>query len=156
MLNIDIPGGKALHLEYLVADFNGTLAYDGKLLPGVGEALHQLSSQMTIHVVTADTFGQAEAALAELPCKLTILPAGAQDEAKRLHIERLGPAHCVCIGNGRNDHLMLKEASLGIAVVQDEGAAVQTLWAADVVIPDIAAALGLLLHPTRLVATLRE
>jgi soluble P-type ATPase len=62
----------------------------------------------------------------------------------------------VCIGNGRNDRLMLEEAGLGIAVVQREGAAVPTVLAADVLAPDILAALDLLTHPLRLLATLRS
>jgi soluble P-type ATPase len=44
---------------------------------------------------------------------------------------------------------------LSIAVVQGEGAAVESLMAASVVAPDIQTALGLLLEPARLVATLR-
>jgi soluble P-type ATPase len=62
----------------------------------------------------------------------------------------------VCIGNGRNDRLMLAESALGIAVVLGEGAAAVTLAAADVVCTDILAALALLTHPLRLVATLRS
>ena len=54
-----------------------------------------------------------------------------------------------------NDRLMLQTAGLGIAVMQAEGAAVETVLAADVVVPDIIAGLDLLLHPLRLVATLR-
>jgi soluble P-type ATPase len=50
---------------------------------------------------------------------------------------------------------MLRAAALGIAVMQGEGAAVETLLAADVAAPDIQSALGLLLNPARLVATLR-
>lgn len=155
MLDIDIPGSRPLRLEYLIADFNGTLACDGELLPGVSAALHQLSEQLVIHVVTADTFGQARSVLARLPCELTILSDGAQAAAKQRHVEHLGAARCVCIGNGRNDRLMLNAAGLSIAVVQREGVAVDTLLAADVLVPDIDAALGLLLHPARLVATLR-
>jgi soluble P-type ATPase len=59
------------------------------------------------------------------------------------------------IGNGRNDQLMLAAAALGIAVVQEEGAAIESLSAADVVLPDIRSALDLLLFPKRLIATLR-
>lgn len=50
---------------------------------------------------------------------------------------------------------MVAAAALGIAIVQQEGAAVETLLAAKLVVPDIGAALGLLLNPTRLIATLR-
>ena len=155
MLEIDIPGREILRLDYLVADFNGTLALDGVLLPGAGEALCRLAEALSVHVVTADTFGNARGALAGIPCELTVLPEGGQDAAKLRHVERLGTARCACVGNGRNDRLMLAAAALGIAVMQGEGAAVETLLAATVVAPDIGAALGLLLHPQRLAATLR-
>ena len=51
---------------------------------------------------------------------------------------------------------LLKAAALGIAVVQEEGAAAETMMAADVVSPDIVSALNLLVSPLRLVATLRS
>lgn len=155
MIEIAIPGAESLRLDYLVADFNGTLACDGLLLPGVADALHRLAGQLAIHVVTADTFGTVRAALANLPCKTVILPPGRQDGAKLRHIEALGAARCACVGNGRNDRAMLAAAALRIAVVQGEGAAAETLLAADIVAPDILVALGLLLHPQRLAATLR-
>jgi soluble P-type ATPase len=46
-------------------------------------------------------------------------------------------------------------AALGIAVIQAEGAAPQTLCAADVVVREIGDALDLLVQPKRLAATLR-
>jgi soluble P-type ATPase len=155
MLEIAIPGGDTLHLDYLVADYNGTLACDGTLLPGVAEDLRRLAECLAIHVVTADTFGCAREALAALPCQLAVLPADRQDLAKRQYVHDLGVNRCACLGNGRNDRLMLRAAALGIAVMQGEGVAVETLLAADVAVPDIRVALGLLLNPTRLVATLR-
>jgi soluble P-type ATPase len=155
MLEIAIPGGETLRLDYLVADFNGTLACDGLLLSGVAAALGRLGERLAIHVVTADTFGRVREALAELSCTLAILPPGGQDLAKRRYVEDLGASRCCCLGNGRNDRLMLTAAGLSIAVVQGEGAAVESLMAASVVAPDIQTALGLLLEPARLVATLR-
>lgn len=155
MLEIAIPGGDTLHLDFLVADYNGTLACDGALLPGVAQALGQLAGTIAIHVVTADTFGCARQALAAVPCQLAILPTAGQDEAKRRYVDDLGANRCVCLGNGRNDRLMLRAAALGIAVMQGEGVAVETLLAAAVAVSDIQVALGLLLNPARLVATLR-
>ena len=70
-------------------------------------------------------------------------------------MEDLGAERTACIGNGRNDRAMLEKAGLGILVIQEEGAAVESLLAADVACRDILAALQLLLHPLRLVATLR-
>jgi soluble P-type ATPase len=66
MLEIAIPGGETLRLDYLVADFNGTLACDGLLLSGVAAALGRLGETLTVHVVTADTFGRVRKALADL------------------------------------------------------------------------------------------
>lgn len=155
MLEIAIPGSDTLHLDHLVADFNGTLAVDGALLPGVADALRNLATRLTLHVVTADTFGSARDALVGLPVILSVLSGGSHDVAKRRYVEQLDARRCVAIGNGRNDRLLLAAAALGIAVVQGEGAATQTLIAADVAAPDILAALGLLLYPARLAATLR-
>lgn len=155
MIEISIPGYKTLQLDHLVLDYNGTLAIDGHPLDGVTEVLAALSTRLQIHVVTADTFGQVQNALAGAPCRISILPPGEQDVAKLDYVEQLGPERTVCIGNGRNDRLMLQQAALGIAVLQAEGAAVQTLLAADVAAPDILAALKLLTNPLRLVATLR-
>ena len=43
MLEIAAPGVESLWFDHLVTDFNGTLALDGELLPGVKEALCSLS-----------------------------------------------------------------------------------------------------------------
>ncbi|MEW6673856.1 MAG: ATPase P [Thermodesulfobacteriota bacterium] len=156
MIEISIPGRGKLQCRYLVLDYNGTLAVDGRLIDGVGEALRRLSDMVEIHVLTADTFGKARSGLAGIDCRLSILPKDRQDTGKRDYITALGAEGCVCVGNGRNDRLMLKEASLGIAVIQAEGAAADTLLAADVVCSDIVSALELLSNPLRLVATLRS
>src|SRR5437773_10476743 len=100
MLTITIPGQDALHLEHLVLDFNGTLACDGVLLDGVAELLQRLSSHLALHVLTGDTFGRAREALGGLPCRLVILEATGQSEAKRQYVERLDADKAACIGNG--------------------------------------------------------
>jgi soluble P-type ATPase len=156
MIEIDIPGYKKLALKHLVLDFNGTLACDGILLSGVADRLNALSEKLEVVVLTADTFGKAASELSGVSCSLTVLPLAGQDVGKRSVVERLGSESTVCIGNGRNDNLMLKAAGLGIAVVLEEGAARVTLAAADVVCTSILSALDLLTHPLRLVATLRS
>jgi len=153
---ITIPGFDALKFEHLVLDYNGTIAVDGCLIPGVASRLINLASAMTIHVVTADTFGKARARLSEIPCRFSLISEGKQADQKRDYVRNLGSRSCVCIGNGRNDALMLKEAALGIGVVQTEGACSRTLFSADVVCTDINSALDLLKNPLRLIATLRS
>jgi soluble P-type ATPase len=168
MIEIEIPGRDeagsasphpprrtALRLEHLVLDYNGTLAVDGEPVPGVKERLVALSRQLEVHVVTADTFGRVRSALEGVPCELSILPPGEQDQGKLALVRRLGPSRCVCVGNGENDRLMLAEAALGVAVILAEGACVRAVVAADVVCTGILDALSLLEKPLRLVATLR-
>ena len=156
MLSISIPGFGDLRLRHLVLDYNGTLARDGRLLPGALPPLRELASSLDLHVITADTFGRAQAELAGLPLALTVLPINGQAIAKRAYVEGLDARQVVAIGNGRNDQLMLQVAALGIAVVQEECAAAATVAGADIVAPNITAALELLSHPQRLVATLRS
>jgi soluble P-type ATPase len=156
MIEITVPGHRSFRFEHLILDFNGTLACDGHLLAGVKELLQALSSKLAIHVLTADTFGIARTELSGIDCELTVLPEEYQDRGKLEYLRQVGVDCSVCIGNGRNDQLMLKEAVLGIAVILDEAVAYETLLSADVVCTSITSALELFTHPLRLVATLRS
>lgn len=156
MLRIEIPGFGLLRMEHLVLDYNGTIAADGVLLPGMKRRLAALAANLRVHVLTADTFGRARVQLRGIECELVVLGPRSQAHAKAAYVRRLGAARAVCIGNGRNDRLMLKAAALGIAVVHAEGAAAESARAADIVVRDARDALELLLKPLRLVATLRD
>ena len=156
MIEVKVPGYKIVKLNYLVLDYNGTLSCDGEVIQGVKKRLSTLSEQLSVHVITADTFGKVESRLKDVPCEITVLPLENQDVAKIEYIKQLGADRTVCIGNGRNDRLMLKAATLGIAVVLEEGAAVETVMDADVVFTSINSALDLLSNPLRLTATLRS
>jgi soluble P-type ATPase len=156
MIAVDIPGFRDLRLDHLVVDYNGTLAKDGVLLPGVAEAIHALAGTIQIHVVTADTFGLAAEQLAGLPVERVIIAGAAQADRKLEFVESLDADHVFAIGNGRNDRKMLAAAAVGIALIQREGGAVESFISADVIALDILDAFGLLQHPKRLIATLRS
>lgn len=156
MIKIDIPGeAKDLEIKHLVLDLNGTLALDGRIKPGVAGLLADLSRQVQVHIVTAGTFGAVETETRAIPCTLQILSGTGQTAQKARYVEGLGAENTACIGNGRNDRMMLANAALAIMVVQEEGAAVASLLEADILCRDISEALQLLLHPLRLTATLR-
>lgn len=155
MLELPIPGRPPLRVANLVLDYNGTLALDGNLLPGVADRLSTLAGRLDIHVVTADTFGLAAVELGGLPVTLQVIGAGDQARAKFDLVMSLGPEQVVAVGNGANDRLMLERAALGICIMGSEGAATPTLLASDVVVRGPLEALDLLLHPGRLAATLR-
>ncbi|MDM8526293.1 ATPase P [Desulfococcaceae bacterium HSG8] len=155
MIETDIPGYRKIRIAHLVLDYNGTLACDGQVIPGVKECLRSLAEAIQIHVLTADTFGSAASQLEGVPCKFSVIPVENQDIAKFEYVKELGRGHTACIGNGRNDRLMLKESVLGIAVILEEGVAAESLFAADIVFNSIISALELFANPLRLTATLR-
>lgn len=156
MITLDIPGLERLLIKNIVLDFNGTIALDGSLLPGVQEKLNTLAEDLDIYILTADTFGTVKSACSSVNGKVIVLkePLGTGEKLK--FIEDLGAGETSAIGNGANDTLMLEGAALGIAVTGPEGAASRALTAADVVVKDINDALDLFLNPKRLVATLRR
>ena len=155
MQTITIPDFGTLTLATIVCDYNGTLAVDGVLLPGVKEAINKITD-IDIHVITADTFGVVEEQLKGCTCHVTIAPLEDQAQWKLEYIKKLNPKTTVCIGNGRNDRLMLKEAALGIALVQREGASVEAMLAADIVCTSALHALEYFSNHKRLIATLRS
>lgn len=155
MIELDIPGFGRRQLHFLILDYNGTLALDGRIQPGVLSRLSRIKNTLAVHILTADTFGTVRTAFSGTDHLVHVLPPGRETEAKAEYIESLGASSCVCLGNGRNDAAMLSGAGLSMAVLQPEGVARETLTAAHLVVPGIDHALDLLLHPQRLRATLR-
>jgi len=142
--------------NHLVLDINGTLTTDGVLLPGVAQRLGALSPQIEVHLLTADTRGTASDLAEKLGVNCMRVQPGGEAEQKRAHVKALGAGQVIGIGNGNNDTMMLAAASLGIAVLGQEGTSVEALLAADVVVRDITDALDLLLDRTRLLSVLRR
>lgn len=155
MLTIDIPDYKTLNLEYLVLDYNGTIALDGEIRDSVKERLIKLSKELKIYVLTADTHGTAEEKCKGLPVEIQTFPKDGALAAKMDVVDGLGAESCASIGNGRNDKLMCRNSALAIAVLEQEGMSGRLLGEVDVCVRCIEDALDLLLIPNRLIATLR-
>lgn len=152
---IEIPGYKTLDLNYLVLDYNGTIALDGTIPQEVKDRLIQLSKQFTIYVLTADTHGTARQMCDGLPLEILTFPSGsAMDEKKRI-VNELGKDHCIAMGNGRNDLLMCEDSALSVAILGEEGVHGKLIAQADICVSSISNGLDLLLKPKRLIATLR-
>jgi len=157
MLKFNIPGSFGLvKINNLVFDYNGTLAIDGKLIPQVRRYLKELSKKVKIYIITADTYGSAESGLEGIPCEIKKVPSSNQCEFKADYIKLIGADKTIAFGNGKNDFLMLKEAKIGIAVIQTEGAYSQTILNSDIVCNNIIDALELFSKYKRLKATLRD
>lgn len=156
MLEIELPNKEKICLKYLVSDFTGTLSVDGILVSGVKEKLNEIAKFLEIHILTADTFKKAKQALEGINAKVVILNPGDEDIQKEKYIEQLGKQWVIALGNGRNDKRMLKEAKIGIAIMLEEGCAVETLLNADIIVKSVLDALDLILNPKRLIAILRS
>ncbi len=153
MLSFALPDGEEYRLENLCLDMNGTIALDGRLVEDVAALLAAIGAHIKVHLLTGGTHGGVEAAEQALGLRATRIARGEEKEA---YARSLGVSGVVAIGNGRNDVAMLTAARLGICVLGPEGAARAAADAADILAPSPQAALSLLLHPDRLVATLRR
>jgi P-type E1-E2 ATPase len=156
MIQLDIPGRGTLRIAHLVLDVNGTLAKDGRLLDKVAKPLAALRDRVTIHLLTADTYGRQDNIDLMLGVRAVRIQPGEEGRQKAEYVQRLGAETVMAVGQGANDADMLRAAGVGVAVLGDEGLAVTALQSADVVMSSIYDALSLLEYPTRLIATLRQ
>lgn len=155
---IPIPGFGERRVETVVTDYTGTLACGGKLVPGVRERLLKLRDLVDLRVITADSFGTAEAELSGVlePYKLR---DARHDIEKERYTQQFEAVHVAAFGNGANDRLMLRAiksgGGLAIAVDNGEGCALDAMSNSHIYIAGAANALDLLLDKTRCKATLR-
>ena len=155
MLQLTIPGRGELTIQHIVTDVNGTLAVDGVLPDGLAKRIGALRDRVQIHLLTADTHGKQVIIDGQLNLTAVRIRGGNEAQQKADYVRDLGADSVVAIGQGANDAAMLKAAALGICVLSQEGVAVETLLAADLLLPDIFAALDLFDHPLRIIASLR-
>jgi len=151
LLRVDMPGREPLAIRHAVFDLNGTLALDGELLPEIFPRFEAIRSRFHCLVLTQDTFGTAAQVSAALQCDVRTVTRAEEKAA----VVRGLSGGVAAIGNGVNDAPMFRAADLAIAVLGPEGLARDALLEADLLVPGIDAALGLLLSERRLRAGLR-
>ena len=154
MLKFNIPGRGELVLSHLVLDYNGTIAEDGLIVPGVKARLEALSRDLSISVITADTHGTAARRCEGLPLTVLTFPTAEVGAIKANHVKSL-TGGIITIGNGFNDVAMSDAADLSVCVLGPEGCCGKLAAHCDILSRSIEDALDLLLKPHRLRATLR-
>ena len=154
MLTIRIPGRDQFTISHLILDYNGTIALDGRVIPAIIPRLEQLSKDLGIYVITADTHGTATKNCEGLPLEVKVFPTTEVGKIKADEALKL-TGGVACIGNGFNDIQMSDACDLSICVVGKEGCCGALLSHVDVVVTSIEDALDLLIKPDRLRATLR-
>ncbi|PHS38950.1 MAG: haloacid dehalogenase [Sulfurovum sp.] len=153
---IEIPNFKTLDIKHVVCDYNGTIAKDGSVLPGIKTLFETLSKTYTLHVITADTFGSVHQQLQNYNAQIKVLSSNDHSKEKADYISSLGSEYCAAMGNGNNDAQMLKSASIGISILSEEGCSTDALLSADMMCKNISDALSAFIYPKRLIATLRK
>ena len=155
-MRIEIPNYGILEIDNIVCDYNGTIAKDGEVLPGIKEIFLKLSKEFTIFVITADTFGSVKKQLEGYGAEIKILTSSDHTLEKAEFIDSLGAQSCAALGNGNNDRDMLERAAISIAVLGDEGCSIESMMRADIAVRSSLDGLSLFLEPKRLIATLRK
>jgi soluble P-type ATPase len=152
---IDIPGWGSIELKNLVLDLNGTITESGSFIPGVIERLEKLKAGGSrIYVLSGDTRGTVKSAFEDLSGIEAVVTKTAEE--KRDFVESIEPFSTACVGNGNIDVEMFKIARLSICTIQAEGASIQAMLNADIVVTHINEALEILLDREKLIATLRS
>ena len=157
MYELNVPGYKTFRLEHIVFDFNGTLAEGGQLINGLKDRLCALSSNLKVHIVTADTFNTVRQEFSNTDIHIEIIDKKSRGiDYKKDFIKKLGKNMVIAIGNGNNDAKMLNTAELGVAVIGKEGAAVSSILNSDIIVNDIKDVFNIIDNPQKLIATLRR
>lgn len=155
MLEYNIDGREKIIIENLCLDYNGTIAYDGKLIDGVKEKIIELKNKVNIFILTADTYHTVEKQCEELGVTVKTFDKEGASKCKEEIIMSLGK-NTAAIGNGFNDIEMFDKSALSIAVIEKEGMCAKLLTHADIVANSIIDALNLLLDANKIKATLRN
>jgi soluble P-type ATPase len=156
MIIIRRPGQEPLEIEFILTDFEGTLAQDRRVHPKAKDKLNLLSKRAKIYITTQRDHELVSEVLKKVKAEVIYLIEGRASQGKLDLIRRLGSSRTVVIGNGFDDLLMMEEAALAICVIGKEGACAEAAAKADVVVTDILHALDFLLKPLRHQATLSK
>jgi len=154
MISIERPGQNNLEIEFILIDFEGTLASDCRVHPKAKDKINLLSKRVKIYILTKGDKEPPMETLRKVKAEVIHLTEGEASQGKLNLLRQLGANKTVAIGNGVEDISMIEEAGLGICVISKEGTAGETIQKADVVVSNILDALDFLLKPLRHRATL--
>ena len=154
MIAIQRPGQEPLEIEFILIDFEGTLAPDRRVHSKAKDKINLLSKRTKIYILTKGEKEVVTEVLKKVKAEIVYLTEGGASQKKLDLLRQLGPTKTVAIGNGVDDAPMIEEAGLGICIVGKEGSSVEAMVKAEVVFGNILDALDFLLKPLRQKATL--
>ena len=149
MIPIQRPGQEPLEIDFILIDFEGTLAADRRVHPKAKDKINLLSKRTKIYILTSGEKEVVEETLRKVKAETSYFPEGDASREKLDLLRQLGVARTAAIGNGADDGPMLEEAALGICVVGKEGTSIEAMKKADVVVSNVLDGLDFLLKPLR-------
>jgi soluble P-type ATPase len=154
MITIQRPGQEPLEINFILLDFEGTLASDRRVHPKAKDKINLLSKRAKIYILAKEEKERVEEVLKKVKAEILYLTEGESSQKKLDLLCQLGVTGTVAIGNGVDDGPMIGEAGFGICVIGKEGASAEAVKNADALFMDILDALDFLLKPLRQRATL--
>ena len=149
MITILRPGQSNLEIDFILIDFEGTLASDRRVHPKAKDKINLLSKRTKICILTKEEKERMEEVLKRVKAETVYLTEGESSQKKLDLLRQLGPSRTVAIGGGLDDVSMIEEAGLGLCVLGKEGTSSEAIKKADVVFTNILDALDFLLKPLR-------
>jgi soluble P-type ATPase len=154
MISIQRPGMESLDIHFVLIDFEGTLAMDGRVHPKAKDKVNLLSKRATIYILTKSNREKVEETLKKMKVEILYLTEGDSSQQKLNVLQRLGSHQTAVIGNGLDDVRIMEQAGLGMCVIGKEGSSAEAMAKADLVVNNVLDALDFLLKPLRQRATL--
>ncbi|NBG88607.1 hypothetical protein [Isachenkonia alkalipeptolytica] len=157
-IDVKVPWGEKYTINHVVFDLNGTLANNGEIAKTTEKLLKALAQKAKIYVLTADTHNTAGKLKEEIGdfCEIIVLQSSDHSEEKARFVHTLGYRETVTLGNGGNDVKMVQEGILSFGIIAGEGAYAPLLTKVDIVVHNIDHAIEMLIHPRKIVATIRK
>jgi len=154
MISIQRPGMETLDIHFVLLDFEGTLAMDGRVHPKAKDKVNLLSKRVTVYILTKSSKEKVEETLKKMKAEILSMTEGDSSQQKLDVLQRLGPHQTAVIGNGFDDVQIMEQAGLGMCVIGKEGSSPEAVAKADLVVTSVLDALDFLLRPLRQGATL--
>lgn len=154
MIIIQRPGQEPLEIDFLLLNFEGTLATDRRVHPKAKDKLNLLAKRIKIYILAKGEQVTIREILKKVRAEVAFLIEGEVSQGKLDLLRQVGASRTVAIGNGVDDAAMIGEAGLGICILGKEGTSAEAIKKADVVFTDMLDALDFLLKPLRHQATL--
>ena len=149
MISIQRPGMESLDIHFILIDFEGTLAMDGRVHPKAKDKVNLLSKRATITILTKSNREKVEETLKKMKVEILYVTEEDSSQQKLNVLQRLGPHQTAVIGNGLDDVRIMEQAGLGLCVIGKEGSSAEAVAKADLVVTNVLDALDFLLKPMR-------